>query len=71
MDLFKAVIALLYFLALNFTSPRISKYKKLDEPFAFAALKSSKVEQHISGQRVLEVIYVPGKILNIRTEPVE
>jgi leucyl-tRNA synthetase len=36
-----------------------------------AALKSSKVEQHISGQRVLEVIYVPGKILNIRTEPVE
>jgi len=33
-----------------------------------AAFESAKVQQYISGQKVAEVIYVPGKILNIRTE---
>jgi leucyl-tRNA synthetase len=33
-----------------------------------AAFESAKVQQYISGQKVVEVIYVPGKILNIRTE---
>jgi leucyl-tRNA synthetase len=33
-----------------------------------AAFKSDQVQQHISGQKVQDVIYVPGKILNIRTE---
>jgi leucyl-tRNA synthetase len=33
-----------------------------------AAFKSVKVQQHISGQIVKDMIYIPGKILNIRTE---
>ena len=32
------------------------------------AFESVKVQQHISGQKVLDVIYVPGKILNILTD---
>ncbi len=31
------------------------------------AFESQEVQQHISGQKVLDVIYVPGKILNILT----
>jgi leucyl-tRNA synthetase len=33
-----------------------------------AAFESPKVRQHTSGQMVLDVIYVPGKILNILTD---
>ena len=32
------------------------------------AFESPEVQQHISGQKVLDVIYVPGKILNILTD---
>lgn len=32
------------------------------------AFESPKVRQHVSGQMVLDVIYVPGKILNILTD---
>jgi leucyl-tRNA synthetase len=34
-----------------------------------AAFASPDVMRHLDGQKILEVIYVPGKILNIRTDP--
>ncbi|MCJ7536541.1 MAG: hypothetical protein WA997_06215 [Anaerolineales bacterium] len=33
-----------------------------------AAFDSPKVRQHTAGQKVVEVIYVPGKDMNIRTD---
>jgi len=33
-----------------------------------AALESADVMRQLDGQKILEVIYVPGKILNIRTD---
>ena len=34
------------------------------------ALRSERVRQHLDGRRVKDVVYVPGRVVNIVTEPV-
>jgi len=34
------------------------------------ALRSERVRQHLDGRRVKDVVYVPGRVLNLVTEPV-